>query len=184
MTNVYVSKNPHFLSVKIITYFPAFVNRFADLFRKSSRGIPCSARGEYCFDRSPAGFAVLDNAFVFMIKWMRTKFGRAIVMATDTETIQKLGDLFAEAGVTCRKMFGEYGLYCEGKYFAVVCDNELFVKPTASARRMLANAPMKPPYAGAKPMYVVEDWSDAGFLCDLARQVAAELPAPKKKGKE
>lgn len=31
-----------------------------------------------------------------------------------------------------RKMFGEYAIYCDAKVLALVCDNQLLVKPTAA----------------------------------------------------
>ena len=37
-------------------------------------------------------------------------------------------------GVSAKRMFGEYGLYCDGKMVAMVCDDALFVKPTAGGR--------------------------------------------------
>ena len=30
--------------------------------------------------------------------------------------------------VSYRKMFGEYGWYCDGKFLGVICDDQLFVK--------------------------------------------------------
>ena len=39
--------------------------------------------------------------------------------------------------VTARRMFGEYTLYWDGKPFALVCDNKLYVKPTAAGRAFL-----------------------------------------------
>jgi len=36
--------------------------------------------------------------------------------------------------ITYRKMFGEYALYCNGKVIALICDNQLFVKPTKAGK--------------------------------------------------
>ncbi|HYP97216.1 MAG TPA: TfoX/Sxy family protein [Polyangiaceae bacterium] len=36
--------------------------------------------------------------------------------------------------VTARKMFGEYALYSTEKVVALVCDDQLFVKPPTQAR--------------------------------------------------
>ena len=102
-------------------------------------------------------------------------------MATNDRIIKQICEAFAPAGVTCKKMFGEYGLFVDGKVFAVVCDDTLYVKPTPSAQRMLKGARCAPPYAGAKPMPVVEDGSDGGFWCELVAAMKDELPAPKKK---
>lgn len=34
--------------------------------------------------------------------------------------------------VEARKMFGDYGVYCNGKIFALVSDNGFYVKPTCA----------------------------------------------------
>ena len=43
-------------------------------------------------------------------------------MATNDRVIKQICEAFAPAGVTCKKMFGEYGLFVDGKVFALVCD--------------------------------------------------------------
>ncbi len=85
--------------------------------------------------------------------------------------------------VSARKMFGEYALYCEGKLVALVCDDQLFLKPTAAGRRLLGTPEEQPPYPSAKPCFVVgEDfWDDGALLAALVRATAAELPAPVKR---
>lgn len=102
-------------------------------------------------------------------------------MATSERVIKSICEAFAPAGVACKKMFGEYGLFVDGKIFAMVCDDVLYVKPTPSARKMLAGARCAPPYEGAKPMPIVEDMTDSEFLCRLAAAMADELPSPKKR---
>lgn len=102
-------------------------------------------------------------------------------MATNLETIKKIAELFAPAGVAYRKMFGEYALYYDGKIFAYVCDDRLLVKPVPAARKLLPDAKSALPYEGAKPMLLIEDLSDSDFLCGLAKAVAAELPQKKRK---
>ena len=47
-------------------------------------------------------------------------------MASNPEFVQYIADQLKEAGIiTYRKMFGEYGIYCDGKFFATVCDDQL-----------------------------------------------------------
>ncbi len=82
-------------------------------------------------------------------------------------------------GVTCRAMMGEYILYCQGKIFGGVYDDRLLVRPTKSAKALLPDAPMEPPYEGAKEMLLVENIDDRAFLCKLITAMAPELPAPK-----
>ena len=106
-------------------------------------------------------------------------------MASDTKTIEYLLDQLRSGGadVAAKKMFGEYGLYLEGKMVALVCDDQLFMKPVPGTTAMLAGAEMATPYPGAKPHPTVDGdrWEDADWLADLFRITASELPAPKPK---
>jgi len=73
-------------------------------------------------------------------------------MATDKDFADYVRDQIAAAGnVSLRKMFGEYAVYCDGKVVALVCDNQLFVKPSESGRALLGEITETPPYEGAKP---------------------------------
>lgn len=50
-------------------------------------------------------------------------------MASNPEFVQYIADQLAPAGqVTYHKMFGDYGVYLDGKMFALVCDDQLFIK--------------------------------------------------------
>lgn len=56
-------------------------------------------------------------------------------MASSPELVQYIADQLSPCGtITFKKMFGEYGLYLNGKMFASVCDDTLFVKPTKAGR--------------------------------------------------
>ena len=104
-------------------------------------------------------------------------------MATDLEFMEFLADQMAGAGeIAYRKMFGEYAVYCGGKVVALVCDNRLFVKPTA-ARRAFIGAPVEAPaYPGAKNSFLIEDaFEDREWISELIRITARDLPAPKPK---
>jgi TfoX/Sxy family transcriptional regulator of competence genes len=48
-----------------------------------------------------------------------------------------------------KKMFGEYGLYCSGKYFALVCDNKLFLKTSKDLVQKIGDDGLRA-YAGSK----------------------------------
>lgn len=84
-------------------------------------------------------------------------------------------------GISHKRAFGEYILYYNGKAAAYLCDDRLLVKPTASARAMLPDAPQEPPYPGAEEMLRVERVDDREFLAALFAAMEAQLPAPKKK---
>jgi TfoX/Sxy family transcriptional regulator of competence genes len=94
------------------------------------------------------------------------------------EQIKNSGEL------TAKKMFGEYGIYSEGKLFGLICDNKLFIKPTNSGRKFIGNVVEAPPYEGAKPSFLIEDKiEDSEWLSELVRISLNELPAPKPKKK-
>jgi TfoX/Sxy family transcriptional regulator of competence genes len=72
-------------------------------------------------------------------------------MATDLEFMEFLADQMAGVGeISYRKMFGEYAVYCGGKVVALVCDNRLFVKPTAAGRAFIGAPVEAPAYPGRK----------------------------------
>ncbi len=52
-------------------------------------------------------------------------------MASHPDFVDFVADQLREAGtIRSRRMFGEYGLYCDGVFFAVICDDQFFVKIT------------------------------------------------------
>ena len=54
-------------------------------------------------------------------------------MATDQKFVDLVLDRIENAGeITAKKIFGEYGIYSDGKIFGLICDNKLFLKPTKS----------------------------------------------------
>lgn len=85
--------------------------------------------------------------------------------------------------ISYRAMMGEYILYCQGKVFGGIYDNRFLIKPTASAKRMLPDAPTELPYEGAKEMLLIEDMEDRELLRELIGAMVNELPAPKKRKK-
>ncbi|WP_053839320.1 TfoX/Sxy family protein [Xanthomonas graminis] len=83
------------------------------------------------------------------------------------------------AALTCKKMFGEYALYLDGKVVAFVCDNQVFVKPTAAGRALLGEVVEQAPYPGGKPHYLIDEGlEDRTVLQRLLRATAQALPAP------
>jgi TfoX/Sxy family transcriptional regulator of competence genes len=103
-------------------------------------------------------------------------------MATQHRTIEHLIAQAAGAGeVTARPMFGEYGVHLDGKMIGTVCDDQLYLKPTASGRSHAEPVSEAPPYPGSKPNLLIEAdrWDDADWLGELLRLTAAELPTPR-----
>ena len=104
-------------------------------------------------------------------------------MASDQEFIDFVIDQIENAGqITYRKMFGEYGIYADGKIFALVCDNKLFIKPTEGGRAFIREVVEAPPYPGAKPSFLIEEkLEDRDWISELVRITVKELPEPKPK---
>jgi TfoX/Sxy family transcriptional regulator of competence genes len=56
-------------------------------------------------------------------------------MATQKRTVEYLLEQGAGAcAVSTKPMFGEYGVYVDCKMIGSICDDQLYVKPTASGR--------------------------------------------------
>ncbi len=108
-------------------------------------------------------------------------------MATSESTIDYLLDQLSDlSGVSAKKMFGEYCLYLAGKPVGLVCDEQLYLKPTKAARAMISDIAQGSPYPNAKPHILVtaDFWEDGDWLSELIQATANELPVPKpKKGK-
>ena len=106
-------------------------------------------------------------------------------MASDRSFVEYVADQVDERCViTYRQMFGEYGLYSKGKIVALICDNQLFVKPTEAGRSFIGDVVEAPPYPGAKNSFLIQDKiEDAEWLSRLIEVTEEELPKPKPKKK-
>ena len=105
-------------------------------------------------------------------------------MATDNDFMEFVAEQVAVAGdISFRKMFGEYALYCNGKVVALVCDNQVFVKPTEAGRSFIGDEAVEAPaYPGAKNSFLVGDrLDDREWMAELLRITCSELPEPKPK---
>lgn len=106
-------------------------------------------------------------------------------MATKPELVQYIADQLADAGtITYRKMFGEYGMYLDNKIFALICDDQLFVKITEAGRKVMPDLMTAPPYEGAKDYFLIEELDDRELLTEFVLATCRELPMPKPKKKK
>ncbi len=107
-------------------------------------------------------------------------------MASDLGFVEYVVDQIEDVGdLSFRKMFGEYALYSDGKIMALVCDDQLFIKPTEAGRSYIENLVESPPYPGAKPYFLIEDQiEDRDWISNLVRITVKELPEPKPKSKK
>lgn len=104
-------------------------------------------------------------------------------MVTDAAFMEYVAEQLSEAGVvTYRKMFGEYGLYLDGKFFATVENNRLCLKMTEAGGRLLGNPEIISPHEGAF-YFCVKSLDDRAFLAELARATCAALSAKKPRKK-
>ena len=104
-------------------------------------------------------------------------------MASDLSFVEFVCEQAGNAGeVTFKKMFGEYGIYLNNKFIAVVCDNQLFVKPTKAGAAILKDIVEAPPYPQAKPYFLIQgNIEDQDLISSLFRATAEELPEPRPK---
>lgn len=103
-------------------------------------------------------------------------------MSSSIECVEYAVGQMREAGdITYRKMFGEYGVYCNGKIFALICDDQLFIKITKAGKALRPDLTEAPPYDGAKPYLLIEDVEDSESLCELVRVTYEDLPVPNPK---
>src|SRR5918997_7094118 len=104
-------------------------------------------------------------------------------MATSKATVDYILDQLAPLPVRARAMFGEYGLYCDEKFVALICDDTLFVKPTAISDQFFSDAGLAPPYRGAKDHYAVpaDLLEHSERLRDVIGRTAELLPVPQEK---
>ena len=104
-------------------------------------------------------------------------------MSSDQSFVEFIADQMRGAGViTYRKMFGDYTLYCNGKVIGLVCDNQLFIKPTEKGRDYMGQVVEAAPYPGAKSYYLIEsEFEDQEWISEVVKLTAESLPMPKKK---
>jgi len=67
----------------------------------------------------------------------------------------------------------------------LVCDNQLFIKPTKGGRAFIGEPEEARPYPTATPRFLIdpEKWDDADWMAELVQISCSELPEPKPKKK-
>ena len=106
-----------------------------------------------------------------------------INMASELNFVEYIAEQIETAGnISYRKMFGEFALYCNTKVVALICNNQLFIKPTQAGKSFIGEVVEAPPYSGAKPYYLIEDQvENSRWLSRLVEITEGELPIPKPK---
>jgi len=106
-------------------------------------------------------------------------------MASSKDFVQYIVDQCSGAGdILAKKMFGDYGIYCDGKIFGLICDDRFYLKPTEVVRPLLRTEELRPPYEGAKDYFYIADVDDRDYLSMLVAETCKVLPEPKQKQKK
>ena len=107
-------------------------------------------------------------------------------MASDLNFVKFVADqIDASCEISYRKMFGEYALYSRNKVVALICDDQLFIKPTEAGKSFIGEVVESPPYPGAKLAFLIQDKiEDKEWLTQLITVTEEELPKPKPKRKK
>lgn len=110
---------------------------------------------------------------------------QVILLASNLDFVEYVCDQISGAGsISYKKMFGEYGIYCDGKVIGVICDNQFFVKKTEAGAVLYPDCEEAAPYTGAKLHFVIDCVDDGELMARLIRATCDELPAPKPKKKK
>lgn len=89
-------------------------------------------------------------------------------MASNPDFVEYVAEQLRDAGtIRSRKMFGEYGLYCNGVFFTVICEDQLFIKITPQGEAAFPKQPKAPPYDGAKDYFLMEDVENRDMLTQM-----------------
>jgi len=106
-------------------------------------------------------------------------------MASKIEFVEFVCDQLKGVGeIAHKKMFGEYGIYMDGKFIAAVCDDQFFVKVTDAGRAVLEVPVETPMYEGGSPAFLIDDLDNRELLHRLLTATWEELPYPKPKKKK
>ncbi len=106
-------------------------------------------------------------------------------MSSREEFVQYVCEQTAGAGeITYKKMFGEYGIYCNEKIIGLVCDDQFFVKKTDQGCSILPNCSEASPYTNAKPHLVIDQLDNKDLMTAFIQATYEALPKPRPKKKK
>jgi TfoX/Sxy family transcriptional regulator of competence genes len=106
-------------------------------------------------------------------------------MSSELDFVQFVVEQMEDAGIiTNRKMFGDYGIYCNGIIFGLICDNKIFIKPTEKGRAYIGEVVEEPPYPGARNYFFIEEkFENRDWISELVKNTILDLKEPKPKKK-
>ena len=103
-------------------------------------------------------------------------------MATSQSTMDFLLDVLSDSHqASARRMFGEYCLYYAGRPVGLVCNEQLFLKPSELGKRLMKEPDEGAPFPGARPHLRISPdlWDDRNWMNALVRATFDNLPPPK-----
>lgn len=101
-------------------------------------------------------------------------------MATSREYALFVENLFRGVeGFSMKRMFGEYGIYLQGRVLGFLCDEQILLQDTPTARKLLPNAERKELFPGSKLFIIFSDEGNHHLLQSVAQAMWEELPVPK-----
>jgi TfoX/Sxy family transcriptional regulator of competence genes len=101
-------------------------------------------------------------------------------LSTSKQTIAFIEDQLSPLDIRTKSMFGEYGIYCDGKVVGFICDDTLFIKPSGADDLVRPRTVLAPAYPGSKDYNSVpgDVLEDGDWLRTAIQAVADALPAP------
>ncbi len=103
-------------------------------------------------------------------------------MASNIDFVEYVCEQISGAGeITYRKMFGDYGVYCNSKIIGLICDDQFFVKKTKAGAEIIPGCEEASPYTNAKPHFLIEDVDNKELMAEFISATYNELPMPKPK---
>jgi TfoX/Sxy family transcriptional regulator of competence genes len=93
-------------------------------------------------------------------------------MSSDISLVEFIVDQISSAGIIrYKKMFGEYGIYCDDKFIALVCNNKYFVKATVDIKKLIKQDSVIPYKGGGKGYWHVDETiiDDKDTMVQLAK---------------
>ena len=107
-------------------------------------------------------------------------------MASDQAFVEYIAEQISdECEITFKAMFGGYTFYSKGKVVALVCESQLFVKPTNAGKEFMGDFVEAPAYPGAKPSLLIQEQiENSEWLTELIAITEKELPEPNPKARK
>lgn len=100
-------------------------------------------------------------------------------MPSDPSTVAYLVEQMSRGNeVRAKRMFGEVGLYCAGRFIGIIADDRLYLKDTEPGRAIVPDTETGRPYPKARPHLLIDEdvIEDVERLGALVRATAEALP--------